>query len=252
MNCASNGYARLPLKENASNLATMSNSPEPSKRLFRILLLLCISAAVGASVLYYAWSAHPSVEYWLELGREGQTYLSEHPLLLIAALATLPGMGAPLTPFLLLFGIVMGPRFGMPITCLIGVATMGVCTTWTYLLSAGPLRGFLKDHLLKKWNLPELSDQSALRLGLIIRITPGIPYPLQNVALGVMGMRFKPYLLVSLPIQSLYTIALIITGGALFEGNTGIAITGVLLLVAIVLATRMLRKRSNIQTSHVG
>jgi uncharacterized membrane protein YdjX (TVP38/TMEM64 family) len=230
----------------------MPNPPEPSKRLFRILLLLCISAVVGASVLYYAWSAHPSIEYWIELGREGQTYLSEHPLLLILALATLPGMGAPLTPFLLLFGIVLGARFGMPITCLIGVATMAVCTTWTYLLAAGPLRDFLKTYLLKKWNLPELSDQSALRLGLIIRITPGIPYPLQNIALGVMGMRFRSYLLVSLPIQSLYTIALILTGGALFEGNTGIAITGVLLLIVIVLATRMLRNRSKLQASHVG
>ena len=231
----------------------MSNQPEPSKRLFRILLLLFISAFVGASVLYYAWSAHPDLEYWLELGRQGQSYLSEHPLLLILALATLPGMGAPLTPLLLLFGIVMGPRFGMPMTCLIGIATMSVCTTWTYLLASGPLRGFLKNRLLKKWKLPELSDKSALRLGLIIRITPGIPYPLQNVALGVMGMRLKPYLIVSLPIQSLYTIALIVTGGALFEGNAGIALTGVLLLIAIVLATRMLRNRSNTQqTSHVG
>lgn len=230
----------------------MPNQTEPSKRLLYLLLLLCVSAIVSASLLYYAWSAHPTIEYWLELGRDGQTYLSEHPLLLILALATLPGMGAPLTPLLLLFGIVMGPRFGMPITCLIGVATMSVCSTWTYLLAAGPLRGFFKDYLLKKWTLPELSDKSALRLGLIIRITPGIPYPLQNIALGVMGMRFKPYLIVSLPIQSLYTIALIVTGGALFEGKTGIALTGALLLVVIILVTRMLSNRSNTQTSHVG
>ena len=74
----------------------MSNQPEPSKRLLRILLLLFISAFVGASVLYYAWSAHPDLEYWLELGRQGQSYLSEHPLLLILALATLPGQGIPL------------------------------------------------------------------------------------------------------------------------------------------------------------
>ncbi|MFQ3226151.1 MAG: putative membrane protein YdjX (TVP38/TMEM64 family) [Lentimonas sp.] len=230
----------------------MPNPPEPSKRLFRLLLLLSIATIVGASVLYYTWTAHPNLEYWLELGRDGQTYLSEHPLLLILALATLPGMGAPLTPLLLLFGIVMGPRFGMPITCLIGVATLSFCTTWTYLLAAGPLRGFFKNHLLKKWNLPELSDQSALRLGLIIRITPGIPYPLQNVALGVMGMRLKPYLLVSLPIQSLYTIALIVTGGALFEGKAGIALTGVLLLIVVVIVTRILSNRSKTQTSHVG
>jgi uncharacterized membrane protein YdjX (TVP38/TMEM64 family) len=83
----------------------------------------------------------------------------------------------------------------------------------------------------------------------MIRITPGIPYPVQNVALGVMGLRFKTYLLASLPAQSLYTIGFIVTSGALFQGQAGLAISGVLLLIVIVLATRMLRNRN---TSHVG
>ena len=99
--------------------------------------------------------------------------------------------------------------------------------------------------------MPELSDQSALRLGLIIRITPGLPYALQNIALGVMGMRLKPYLMVSLPIQSLYTVALIITGGAFFEGQTGIALFGVLLFIIIILVARMLRNRSKQSPTHV-
>lgn len=249
MNCASKGYARLPLKPNVPNLATMPNQPEPSKRIIRLLLLLLIPALISAATVYYIWSMHPELEYWKTLGSDGHAYLEAHPMLLVLILATLPGIGCPISPLLILFGIVMGPRFGLPMTCAIGIAATSFCSIWTYALASGPLRGFLKTHLLKKWTIPEFSDSSALRLGLIIRITPGIPYPVQNIALGVMGMRFKTYLLVSIPPQSLYTIGLIITGGALFEGQTGIAITGILFLIVVVLATRMLRNRN---TSHVG
>jgi uncharacterized membrane protein YdjX (TVP38/TMEM64 family) len=227
----------------------MPNNPEPSKRLIRLLLLLLIPAIISAAVVYYAWNAHPELAYWIALGSDGRAYLEAHPMLLVLVIATLPGIGFPLSPLLILFGIVMGPRFGLPVTCLIGIAATSVCSIWTYVLASGPLRVFLKTHLLKKWALPELSDRSALRLGLIIRITPGIPYPVQNVALGVMGMRFKTYLLASIPAQSLYTIGFIVTGGALFKGQAGLAITGVLFLIVIILITRMLRKRT---TSHVG
>jgi uncharacterized membrane protein YdjX (TVP38/TMEM64 family) len=227
----------------------MPNQTDISKRIIHILLLLLIPAMISAGAIYYGWSLHPDLAYWKELGSDGYAYLEAHPMFLVLALVILPGIGFPLSPLLILFGIVMGPRFGLPMTCAMGIAATSLCSIWSYVLASGPLRGFLKTHLLKKWKLPELSDRSALRLGLIIRITPGIPYPVQNVALGVMGMRFKTYLLASLPVQSLYTIALIITGGALFEGQAGLAITAVLFLIVIILVTRMLRNRS---TSHVG
>lgn len=249
MNCASKGYARLPLQRNVSNLADMPTQPESSKHLIRLTLLLLASAIISAAAVYYIWSLHPELEYWKALGADGHAYLKAHPMLLILMLATLPGIGFPISPLLILFGIVMGPRYGLAATCAIGIAATSFCSIWTYALASGPLRTFLKTYILKKWTLPELSDSSALRIGLIIRITPGIPYPIQNMALGVMGMRLRTYILASLPVQSLYTIGLIITGGALFEGQTGLAITAALFLIVIVLITRMLRNRT---TSNVG
>jgi uncharacterized membrane protein YdjX (TVP38/TMEM64 family) len=239
----------LPLMQNVPNLAIMPNQPEPSKRLIRLLLLLLLAALIGAAAVYYIWSAHPDLEYWKTLGSNGYAYLEAHPILLVVVLATLPGIGCPMSPLLIIFGIVMGPRFGLPATCAIGIAATSFCSIWTYALASGPLRVFLKKHLLNKWAIPEFSDSSALRLGIIVRITPGIPYPVQNVALGVMGMRFKTYLLASLPAQSLYTIGFIVTGGALFEGRAGLAITAVLFLIVIILVTRILNKPS---TSYVG
>jgi uncharacterized membrane protein YdjX (TVP38/TMEM64 family) len=239
----------LPLMQNVPNLAIMPNQPEPSKRLIRLLLLLLLAALIGAAAVYYIWSAHPDLEYWKTLGSNGYAYLEAHPILLVVVLATLPGIGCPMSPLLIIFGIVMGPRFGLPATCAIGIAATSFCSIWTYALASGPLRVFLKKHLLNKWAIPEFSDSNALRLGIIMRITPGIPYPVQNVALGVMGMRFKTYLLASLPAQSLYTIGFIVTGGALFDGRAGLAITAVLFLIVIILVTRILNKPS---TSYVG
>ena len=228
----------------------MPNHPSTaSKRIIRNLCLLLIPAILAALGLFYAWNAYPDLAHWKQLGSDARVYLEAHPLLLVLALATLPGIGFPMSPLLVLFGIVMGPRFGMPIACVIGIAATSVCTIWTYALATGPLRHFLLTRLLSKWTLPELTERSALRLGLIIRITPGIPYPLQNVALGVMGLRFKTYLLASLPVQSLFTVGLIVTGGAIFEGRAGLALTGAVVLVVVILVSRMLRCRT---MSHVG
>ena len=211
--------------------------------------LLLLPAALTALAVYGAWNAQPDPIYWQQLVSDVRAYLKAHPLVLIVLLATLPGLGLPMSPLLVLFGMVIGPRYGMPLACLIGIAATSLCTSWTYALASGPLRRLLQKHLLSKWTLPELSEHSALRLGLIIRITPGIPYPLQNIVLGVMRLRFKTYLLVSLPIQSVYTTAFIVTGGALFEGEAGLALTGALLLVVIFLASRLLRHRAS---HHVG
>jgi hypothetical protein len=175
LNCASKGYAMLPLMQNVPNLAIMPNQPEPSKRLIRLLLLLLLAALIGAAAVYYIWSAHPDLEYWKTLGSNGYAYLEAHPILLVVVLATLPGIGCPMSPLLIIFGIVMGPRFGLPATCAIGIAATSFCSIWTYALASGPLRVFLKKNLLNKWAIPEFSDSSALRLGIIVRITPGIP-----------------------------------------------------------------------------
>ncbi|MGJ8651572.1 MAG: TVP38/TMEM64 family protein [Opitutaceae bacterium] len=222
----------------------MSETPESPSRIKRNLLLLLIPAVLSAATLYAIWSTHPEIEYWKDLLYAGLHFLEANPWALVLALATLPGFGFPISPLLILVGVVLGPIYGLPTACLIGIVAQSICTTWTYLLAAGPLRGILKRYLLRKRNLPELTEGNAVRFALIMRITPGLPYALQNVVLGIIGLKLKPYLLVSIPLTSLWTIGFVFTGGALFEGSVGLIITGILLLVILVLATRMLRNRT--------
>lgn len=223
----------------------MTESPENRKaRLLRNGLLLLIPALVGAFAVYLLWAANPDPDYWRGVFDQSLDFLKANPWALLAAVATLPGIGFPISPLLLLFGVVLAPRYGMPTACALGILSQSFCTTWTYLLASGPLRDVLRRIVSRRRELPELTENNAIRLCLILRITPGIPYALQNIVLGILGMRLKPYLMVSIPITALWTTGFIVTGGAIFEGRAGLAIAGVLLLIVLVLATRMLRRKA--------
>lgn len=219
-------------------------SEEKPSRLLRNSLLLLIPGILGALTVYMFWRSNPDPNYWKGLFEQALNYLKAHPWALLAAVATLPGLGFPISPLLLLVGIALVPRYGMPMTCALGILAQSFCTIWTYLLSSGPLRGLLRRIVSRRRELPQLNDSNALRLGLILRITPGIPYALQNIVLGIVGMRLKPYLIVSLPTSALWTIGFIVTGGAIFEGRTGLAIAGVLLLIVLVILTKMLQRKT--------
>jgi len=222
------------------------NSTEQPSTLRRNLLLLLLPAALSALTVLLIWHSQPDPDYWKGLFEQSVIFLEAHPWALFLAVATLPGVGFPISPLLFLFGIVLAPSLGMLLACLLGIVAQSICTIWTYLLSAGPLRDILRRFVGRRRALPDLTDSNAKRLCLILRITPGIPYALQNIVLGIMGMKLKPYLLVSIPITGLWTTGFILTGGALFDGQAGLAITGFLLLLVLVLVTKMLRSKNQL------
>jgi uncharacterized membrane protein YdjX (TVP38/TMEM64 family) len=236
----------LPGHHKTYKVRTMTMPAEQKKRTMRNLTLLVIPALFSALAVFLLWHNHPEIDYWLGLLASGRTYLEDNPWALIAVLATLPGIGFPISPILILFGVVLAPLYGMPAAVALAIATQSLCTIWTYALAAGPLRGLLTRYVLRHRELPNMSESNAIRLGLILRVTPGIPYALQNIVLGILGMRFRPYLLVSIPTTGMWTLGFVMTGGAIFKGQVGWAITGIVILIVLVLVTRMWsRKNSN-------
>lgn len=223
----------------------MAEPSEQKRRHWRNLALLLVPALFSATAAFLLWQSHPDVAYWLGLLDEGRAFLEANPWALIAALATLPGLGFPISPVLVLFGVVLAPRYGVPSTLALAIGAQSLCTIWTYALAAGPLRGLLTDYVLRHRELPNMSEGNALRLGLILRLTPGIPYALQNIVLGILGMRFRPYLLVSIPTTSIWTVGFVVTGGAIFKGHIGWAITGIVILIVLVLATRIWSRKNS-------
>lgn len=194
---------------------------------------------LGAVSIYMLWSQYPDPEEWKLAITAVVDWISVHPWALILSLATLPGLGFPISPIFILFGAVLAPKFGMFNTCVIGILAQSICSAWAYALAAGPLRDLILKYLLKNRPLPALTAQNAWRMGFILRITPGIPYALQNFVLGVIRLPFRTYMLVSVPIQSIYCVGFIVSGGAIFSGRIGLAISVVVLLIALILATRI-------------
>jgi uncharacterized membrane protein YdjX (TVP38/TMEM64 family) len=205
------------------------------------LAAFALFGLVGVALL---WIQFPRAQDWVGLLGEVRTFLEVRPWALVLVLATLPGIGFPISPVLALFGIVLVPSLGLPLTLLIAFLAQGVCTLWTFLLASGPLRGWLQGMLRRHNRLPVPNTRSAVKLGLVLRLTPGIPYALQNITLGVLGMRIVPYLLVSLPTTSLWMVSFVVTGGALFEGDAVLFFGGFGLLLALVLATRIVQSKT--------
>jgi uncharacterized membrane protein YdjX (TVP38/TMEM64 family) len=222
----------------------MSESLGPKRRLQRKLVLLLVLGVVSAMVVMLLWQSHPEAIYWLELLDLGHSFLEENPWALFVVMATLPGLGFPSSATLMLFGVVMAPHYGMPAAVALAIAAQILCSIWTYGLAAGPLKRLLRRYLQRERALPEMSKYNAVRLGLILRLTPGIPYALQNIILGIIGMRFRDYLLVSIPTTSLWTACFVITGGAIFKGQLGWAITGIVILIVVILATQMWSRKN--------
>ena len=213
------------------------------------LVLLLIPFIFTVLVTYLLWKSHPERSYWLDLLSSVKSFIEVNPWALVLALATLPGLGFPISPMLVLFGIVLPPLYGLPATLALAYIAQGLCTTWSYALARGPLHSLLKKYILRARCLPEMTEGNTIRLGLFLRMTPGIPYAMQNIILGIMGMRLRPYLLVSIPTTSLWTTGFIVTGGAIFEGQFGWAAGGIIFLIILMLAIHIWRRKN---TEYVG
>ena len=211
-----------------------------------LILIPFIFTVLGT---YLLWKSHPERSYWLDLLSNVKFFIEVNPWALVLALATLPGLGFPISPLLVLFGIILPQLYGLPATLALAYIAQGLCTTWSYALARGPLHSLLKKYILRARSLPEMTEGNTIRLGLFLRMTPGIPYAMQNIILGIMGMRLRPYLLVSIPTTSLWTTGFIVTGGAIFEGQFGWATGGIIFLFVLMLAIHIWRRKN---TEYVG
>jgi uncharacterized membrane protein YdjX (TVP38/TMEM64 family) len=164
-----------------------------------------------------------------------------HPLWLFAAIAILPGLGFPSSILLLLAGATWGPNAK---ACLAAVSAIALNMAWTHALAAGPTRSLIRRFLPAKWlRWLDCPSRNRRQLTLILRITPGIPLFAQNYLLGLLGIPILSNLLISLPIIGSFVCGFVLTGGAIFEGKIGLAITAACLLLAASLAFRLLRPK---------
>ena len=150
------------------------------------------------------------------------------PIWIFLAIAILPAIFFPVSPLLIAAAAIVEPRYAY-VFCLIALGVNMVISY--YMARLG--RSFFFPMLEKRGISVKDGSKASLRMIMLIRITPGVPFPVQNYLLGVMGVPFGKYFIISLAVQALYTYAFVIIGKSIFAGEFMWVIVGVILLILL-------------------
>jgi uncharacterized membrane protein YdjX (TVP38/TMEM64 family) len=113
----------------------------------------------------------------------------------------------------------------------------------THFLARRALRPLLEKLLDRLgYKLPQVPPEDMTDLAIIVRVTPGSPFPVQNYLLGLANVPFGRNLLVAAIVQAFYVPAFVLFGDALLHGKGKVAMIAVGLLVAAAAGTHLLRK----------
>lgn len=226
-------------------LSGESNPPSSAfaKRKRILLIALILLAVIGIGVALAGWRIWG--QELLTLFRDTLTWirsLGAGPYFM--AYAILPSFGVPISVFNLSAGPLFGPVIGLP-----WVLTLaGLCLAFNIALSYIAARWLLRPWAMRlcRWlgyDLPEVRGEGSTSLVTLVRFTPGPPYILQNLLLGLASVPFWPYFFISWVSTYAYAFALIMFGDAVMQGKGGKAILGISLLIVLTIVIRILRKR---------
>ncbi len=165
------------------------------------------------------------------------------PVVFFGAMAVLPAVGVPLSPFSLTAGSIFGAQLGMPlvIVCALGAITLNIVAT--YFLASRAFRPLLEKLVTRLgYKLPQVEEGDAADLIVLLRVTPGVPFPAQNYLLGLARVPFVKYLAISCAVQWSFNAAFILFGDALLHGKGKVAMLGLGALMALVAGTHLVRK----------
>lgn len=211
------------------------------------LAVVAVVLVVAALVLLRGVDVRGAIEAGLE------TIRGAGPVAFFGAMALLPAVGVPASVFTLTAGPVFGPKLGMPLVVVLSVAAMMFNIVMTYFLARRALRPVLEKLIQRLgYKLPEVPPEDMTDLTIIVRVTPGSPFPVQNYLLGLAGVPFGKYLLVSFIVQVIYTPAFVLFGDALLHGKGKMVMIAASLLVVAVVVTHWVRKHFAKKKAGVG
>ena len=207
-----------------------------SSRIKILIGLAIIAAVAGIIVVGIYW------ERILEFDVQATVdwVASFGPVPFFAAMAILPSLWAPVSPFLILAGAL----YDMPVALLgSGLAlSTNMAISW---LVAGKWFRPPFERLVHRfgYTVPEMTKETMVTVAALLRITPGMPFPLQNYLLGLARMPFGWYMAVSVPLNLSIAFSIVWFGDALPKGNATMILLALSVIIALSLAVRQLRAR---------
>lgn len=166
------------------------------------------------------------------------------PVVFFVAMALLPAVGLPMLAFTITAGEAFAPRMTMAGVVAVSLAVVALNLALCYWVVRYLLRPLLL-RLLQRYGyrLPTVTAENALNVALLVRCTPGPPYALQNIVLGVSEMPFRLYMIVSWLALLPWVLGAIILGQGMFSGNFSAVVWGLGVLIAATIAVQWLRRK---------
>lgn len=206
----------------------------------RIQWFLAICFGIVVIAAWFAWKSGVDLVVLKSAWDRCNAYLKDHPAALFWAIVFLPALPIPTSALLITAGLVWHDRPVM--ACLLSLLAMAMNLSWTYWVAARPARGIVEKLMAAgSFQIPELPRGDHLKLILIMRLTPGFPFFVQNYVLGFLRAPFFLYLWVSMLCSGIIGTGVVLGAVGLGGGKLRWAIVGVSLIVVGGIMTHFIR-----------
>jgi uncharacterized membrane protein YdjX (TVP38/TMEM64 family) len=211
--------------------------PRPNRALLLKLAVVAVVLLVGAALVARGLDLKALLASGLDLIRNAG------PVVFFGSMALLPSFGVPLSPFSLTAGSVFESSLGMPLVIVLALAAVTFNIMLSYYLARRAFRPLLEKLMVRLgYKLPEVAAGDATDLIILLRVTPGVPFPVQNYLLGLAQVPVVKYAVISCAVQWSFNAAFILFGDALLHGKGKLALLGLCGLMALTVGTHLLRK----------
>jgi uncharacterized membrane protein YdjX (TVP38/TMEM64 family) len=213
------------------------SNPRPNRALLFKLGAAAVGLLVVAVLVARGFDLKGLIAQGLDLIR------GAGPVAFFVSMALLPSLGVPLSPFSLTAGSVFAASLGMPLVIVLALAAVTFNMIFSYYLACRAFRPLLEKLVVRLgYKLPEVEAGDATDLIILLRVTPGVPFPVQNYLLGLAQVPVIKYALISCAVQWSFNGAVILFGDALLHGKGKLALLGLCALVAVTVGTHLVRK----------
>ncbi len=207
----------------------------------QLRVIALVGLALGAIAVAVAWKLGLGPQDLKTAWQATETFLRANQWALFLALVILPALPVPMSALLLVAAAVWGPTWQC---CGLVILSLAINLTWTYWVAAYPARNFIEKMLTRTTlKIPSPSTSDQVQLILLLRLTPGIPFFLHNYILGFLRPPFALYLILSTVLSGAVAVGIVLTGGALFQGEGRTALLGAFILVLAIVVIRLVRRR---------
>lgn len=215
----------------------METRPSPLKLVALVLVFLALSAGGLWWLRIHDYNVRLAIDDGLGVLR------AAGPLAFFTAMAILPALGCPMLAFTLTAGTAFAGQLGLPLVLACCGVALAINMALTYWLAAVGIRPWLEQLIARtKYRVPALDEADHSELTLIVRITPGPPFFVQNYLLGLARVRFFTYLWVSWAVVMPMSVGFVVFGDAILHGKARLALLGFSALLGISLIVHFVRR----------